>query len=231
MIRLDKFLSKSGFGSRKDVKKLIRNREVFVNGELIVDDDFKVSEEDEIIIGDIVLNYQENIYIMLNKPQGYISANSDDYHATVMDIIGSVGDDVFCVGRLDIDTTGLCLITNDGKLSHRLLSNKKHVEKEYIADIAKPLSLDDIRKLENGIVIDHDEQCLPCKVEVLDELKIKIIITEGKYHQVKRMLKAVDNEVLSLHRRRIKNLVLDEDLALGEFRDLTLEEIDGLKKD
>ena len=159
MIRLDKLLARSGFGTRKEVKKLIRRSEVLVNGQIVTKDDIKVSSDDKIIVQGIEIEYQDKIYLMLNKPDGYVCANSDDVNATVMDLLDFVRDDIFCVGRLDKDTHGLCLISNDGALSHQLLSNKKHVEKEYYVKIAHKLSDEDIIALEGGITIDNDVVC------------------------------------------------------------------------
>ncbi len=229
MIRLDKLLAKSGYGSRKDVKKLIRRQVVSINGIVVKDDDIKIKEDDIVMVDGILCPYRENYYIMLHKPQGYVSANEDQLHPTVMDLIDIYNDDMFCVGRLDIDTTGLCLITTDGKLAHDLLSNKKHVEKEYLVGIKHPLDENDIVRLSSGIMIDGNERCLPAKVCVVDDHTITLIISEGKYHQVKRMLKAVDNEVISLKRIRMKNLYLDENLQEGEYRLLSDEEIQKLK--
>ncbi|MCI5773855.1 MAG: rRNA pseudouridine synthase [Erysipelotrichaceae bacterium] len=228
-MRLDKLLAKSGYGSRKEVKKLIRSQRVKVNGILVKDDDLKIGEDDVVLVDEVHCPYQENYYIMLNKPKGYVSANEDDLHATVMDLIDIYNSDMFCVGRLDIDTTGLCLITTDGQLAHQLLSNKKHIEKEYLVDIEHPLSLQDIAMIEKGIIIDGGEQCLPAKVTIINESQISLVICEGKYHQVKRMLKAVGNQVVNLKRIRMKNLLLDETLTEGSYRLLTAEEIAKLK--
>ena len=229
MIRLDKLLAKNGYGSRKEVKKLIRNCLVSVNGNIVKDDDIKISENDIILVDGVRCYYQENYYIMLNKPAGYVSANEDSLHPTVMDLIDIYNNDMFCVGRLDIDTTGLCLITTDGKLAHNLLSNKKHVEKEYLVNIDHPLSLEDINKLSSGIMIDGNELCLPAKVNIINDTLITLTICEGKYHQVKRMLKAVNNEVIKLKRIRMKDLILDENLSEGQYRLLTEKEINKLK--
>lgn len=229
MIRLDKLLAKNGYGSRKEVKKLIRNSLVSINGNIVKNDDIKISEDDIILVDGVQCFYQENYYIMLNKPAGYVSANEDNLHHTIMDLIDIYNSDMFCVGRLDIDTTGLCLITTDGKLAHNLLSNKKHVEKEYLVTIAHPLNQEDFDKLSSGIVIDGDELCLPAKVNIINDNLITLTICEGKFHQVKRMLKAVNNEVIKLKRIRMKDLILDENLAEGEYRLLTEEEINKLK--
>ena len=230
MIRLDKCIADLGLGSRKDAKKWIKEKRVYVNGELALKDDFKVAEGDEIVIDEEVFIYHEFVYILLNKPQGVVSATEDRECATVIDLIEDTTKGLFPVGRLDKDTVGLCFITNDGQLAHQLLSNKKHVEKEYVLIAEHALSDKDIRRIEEGITIDGDEQCLPAKIFKSDELEYHMIIQEGKYHQVKRMLEAIDNKVMFLQRIRMKNLMLDEALELGEWRYLTKEEIEKLKR-
>lgn len=230
MIRLDKLLSKCGYGTRKEVKKIIRSHMVEINGEIITDDDYKVNENDIIYVDGMQVDYIDKIYIMLNKPDGYVSANVDEINPTIMDLLDFARDDIFCVGRLDKDTHGLCLITNDGQLSHQLLSNKKHVEKQYYVKIAHRLSENDIQRLQSGITIDNDEICKEAKVDIISDDEIYLTITEGKYHQVKRMLKACDNEVLYLKRIRMKNLILDESLEEGQYRYLSDEEIEDLRR-
>lgn len=230
MIRLDKLLCKCGFGTRKEVKKIIRSHMVEINGEIITDDDYKVNENDIIYVDGMQVDYIDKIYIMLNKPDGYVSANVDEINPTIMDLLDFARDDIFCVGRLDKDTHGLCLITNDGQLSHQLLSNKKHVEKQYYVKIAHRLSENDIQRLQSGITIDNDEICKEAKVDIISDDEIYLTITEGKYHQVKRMLKACDNEVLYLKRIRMKNLILDESLEEGQYRYLCDEEIEDLRR-
>lgn len=230
MVRLDKCIADLGLGSRKDAKKWIKEKRVAVNGNYQVKDDFKVVENDEIMIDEDVFVYHEFVYIMLNKPQGVISATEDRECETVIDLLSDTTKGLFPVGRLDKDTVGLCLITNDGQLAHQLLSNKKHVEKEYVLLAEHELSDDDISEIQKGIVIDGDEQCLPADIFKSAECEYHMIIQEGKYHQVKRMLEAVDNKVEFLKRIRMKNLLLDEELDLGEWRYLSSEEIESLKK-
>lgn len=230
-MRLDKLLSDCGFGTRKEVKKVIRNGWVSVNGEIIKKDDFKVDEfNDEIYVDDQLVTYVKYVYYMLNKPAGVISASNDPNCETVVDLIDSYVKDLFCVGRLDKDTVGLCLITNDGPLAHDLLAPKKHIEKEYIVHSESELSIKDIERLENGITIDHDEKCKPCTLKVIEPCVYSLCITEGKFHQIKRMFEAVDNKVVYLKRIRMKNLLLDSKLKEGESRLLTEDEIENLKQ-
>ena len=175
---------------------------------------------------------------MMNKPAGVISATEDSHHKTVIDLLNNKYRtyDVFPVGRLDIDTEGLILLTNDGILSHNLLSPKKHVDKKYYVKIAKPLSENDVKTLENGIKLGENFVTKKAKIEVISKdshengnNQVYITISEGKFHQVKRMFKAVNNEVLYLKRITMGNLLLDQNLKLGEYRELTEEELDELK--
>lgn len=223
MIRLDKYLANANFGSRKEVKQAIRKGLVLVNNEVCLDDDLKIDPKQDIVHYDeMLVNYDLVVYIMLNKPDGYVSATSDHLHPTVIELIDEiVPSNIFPVGRLDIDTEGLLLITNDGHFSHNLMSPKHHVPKTYYVEIEHPLSASDISALEAGIMIDNDEQCKGAEVEVLSDNAINLTIYEGKYHQVKRMLKAVNNEVLFLKRVKIADLHLDDTLAVGEWRYLT----------
>ena len=162
---------------------------------------------------------------MLNKPQGVVSATQDNTAGTVTELLAAEGrKDLFPVGRLDKDTEGLLLLTNDGKLAHRLLSPKKHVDKTYLVTISHSLSEEDIRRLEQGVDIGEDRMTLPAKVAVQSERMIHLTIQEGKYHQVKRMLQAVDNQVTALKRIRFGKIILDEELAPGAYRPLTTQE-------
>lgn len=231
MMRLDKYLAHANWGTRREVKKIIRAGHVYVNGECIRNDDFKIDEnKDEVYVGDNRVLYQAFYYLMLHKPQGYVSATMDKNYATVLDLIEEdYALDLFPVGRLDLDTEGLLILTNDGPFAHSLLSPKKHVDKQYYVTLEKPIQKDAIVKLEAGIAINNEEECKPAQVEMLDETHILLTIQEGKYHQVKRMMHAVQNEVLYLKRIRMGSLVLDETLELGQYRPLTEEEIERLK--
>lgn len=229
-MRLDKFLANSGIGSRKEVKELIKQGLVFVNEERIKKSDKNIDEINDVIkIGDKCIKYRKYVYIMLNKPQNVISATEDNKHKTVIDLIkGYDTYNIFPVGRLDIDTEGLLLLTNDGKLSHNLLSPKKHIEKEYFVKLKENITDIDINKVENNIELEDGYICKKAKIKRISENELNITITEGKFHQVKRMFKAVDNEVVFLKRIRMANIFLDKNLKLGDYRELSNDELKGL---
>lgn len=229
-MRLDKFLAHANAGSRKEVKLMIRKGFVKINGDVCKKDDIHIDEYKDIItLDDEVIQYQKYYYIMLNKPQGCVSATVDAHQQTVMDLLDiALPKDMFPVGRLDIDTEGLLLLTNDGALSHALLSPKKHVEKEYEVIIEAPLTDAEIKQLENGSILLDDEVLQPAKVEVIEPTMIHLTISQGKFHQVKRMIHAVHHEVLFLKRVRMGTLYLDETLQPGEWRFLNENELAGL---
>ncbi|MBV7389352.1 16S rRNA pseudouridine(516) synthase [Enterococcus sp. ALS3] len=235
-MRLDKFLSEVGLGSRKEVKQLIKKGQVKVNQVVVKSDKTQVDpEKDQIAFLDAPLIYQEFYYYVLNKPAGVISATSDPVHRTVLDLFSSEDyrTDLFPVGRLDKDTEGLLIITNDGELGHQLLSPKKHVEKEYFAEISGIMDQADQEKFEVGIIL-AGEKMLPAKL-MIDEVtavtsKVRIILQEGKFHQVKRMVKACGKEVTYLKRIRMGQLTLPVDLKKGQYRALTDEELVKLKE-
>lgn len=231
MMRLDKYLAHANYGTRREVKKIIRSGWVSVNDQIVKNDDFKIDENKDIIcVDNEQVIYQQFYYIMLNKPNGYVSATIDDRYPTVIDLIyEDYALDLFPVGRLDLDTEGLLLLTNDGSLSHELLSPKKHVDKEYYVELEKDFNDQDIKTLEAGVAINDQEVCKEAKVKRIDNNKMMLIIQEGKYHQVKRMMHAIDNEVTYLKRVRMGSLKLDETLPLGEYRALNEEEIKMLK--
>lgn len=231
MMRLDKYLAHANYGTRREVKKIIRSGWVSVNDQIVKNDDFKIDENKDIIyVDNEQVIYQQFYYIMLNKPNGYVSATIDDRYPTVIDLIyEDYALDLFPVGRLDLDTEGLLLLTNDGSLSHELLSPKKHVDKEYYVELEKDFNDQDIKTLEAGVAINDQEVCKEAKVKRIDNNKMMLIIQEGKYHQVKRMMHAIDNEVTYLKRVRMGSLKLDEALPLGEYRALNEEEIKMLK--
>ena len=237
-MRLDKFLANSGIGTRKEVKEILKNKKISVNDAFVKDGKIQIDEEKDIVkYEDNIIYYKPFVYIMMNKPAGVISATEDNHHKTVIDLLNDQYRtyDIFPVGRLDIDTEGLLLLTNDGILSHNLLSPKKHVDKKYYVKIANPLTEEDIKRLENGIKLEENFITKNAKVEIIcnnsknNEYLAYITISEGKFHQVKRMFKAVDNEVLYLKRVKMGNLLLDENLKLGEYRELATEELDSLK--
>lgn len=229
MIRLDKYLADMGIGTRSQIKKAMRKGVVEVNGDIVKDSSFKVEEGvDEVVFDGFVITYEKYVYFMLNKPKGYISSTSDT-STTVMELIMEPYKDMFPCGRLDKDTTGLLLITNDGQLAHELLSPNHHVEKEYLVHSAKPLSKEDMELFTKGMVLDGNEEIKPARIFEEDTCVYHVMIKEGKYHQIKRMFECCDNEVVELKRLRMKNLVLDADLEEGQYRPLTQDELDDLK--
>lgn len=231
MIRLDKLLAHSGYGSRKEVKELIRKGQVSVNEVVIKDDDFKVDEvNDEVIVEGIIVDYQKFIYIMMNKPDGVLSATYDPKDPIVLDLIEDTPTrGLFPVGRLDKDSEGLLLITNDGKLAHELLSPKKHVDKVYYIEYEGELVSDVKERFKEGIILEDDYKCLPASIELLNDNKAYVTISEGKFHQVKRMINMCNGEVTYLKRIKFGPLELDNYLKEGEYRFLSNLELDSLK--
>jgi 16S rRNA pseudouridine516 synthase len=229
-MRLDKFLCHMKKGTRSQVKKDIRAGLVTVNGVVVKNPDFSVDEKkDTVCCQGVPCFYETYVYYMLHKPAGVVSARSDRQEKTVIDLLcAEQQDDLFPVGRLDKDTEGLLLITNDGELAHALLSPKRHVEKEYECKLAHPLNDQEIEQLEQGVDIGEKQPTKPARVQVTAD-GIRLVIMEGKFHQVKRMLQAVDNEVLYLKRIRMGNLVLDETLPKGSYRRLSEGELEALK--
>lgn len=232
--RLDKVISNMGYGTRKEVKLMTKRGEVTVNGDMVKDSSIHVNPyEDEIIVSGERVVYKKYVYLMMNKPPGVISATEDKIVETVIDIL-EYEDKIFKpapVGRLDKDTEGLLLITNDGELNHKLLSPKNHVPKKYYADINGKVDENDIKEFEKGVVLDDGYKTLSSKLKVLESgeiSKIEVIIYEGKYHQVKRMFEAIGKKVVYLKRLEMGPLKLDKDLELGEYRDLTDEEVSML---
>lgn len=225
-MRLDKFLCEMNIGTRSQVKDYIRKGMVTINASVATKPEQKVAEDKDIVAfrGE-VLRYQQYFYYMLNKPQGVVSATRDNLDKTVLDLIKTDRKDLFPVGRLDKDTEGLLLITNDGELAHNMLSPRKHVAKTYLVTIQKELSAEDITALETGVDIGDDKPTAPAKVMIISPTQLHLSISEGRFHQVKRMLKAVDNEVLALKRLCFGALTLDEGLAPGEYRELTAQEV------
>lgn len=235
-LRIDKILSNVGYGSRAEIKKYCKYGIVFVNGEMVNNPGLQVDpENDEIIFDGEKVNYREFIYIMLNKPGGYISATYDKFDPIVLDLIDPsyLVFEPFPVGRLDKDTEGLLVLTNDGQLSHRVLSPKKHVPKTYYAKVEGKVTNEDILEFEKGVVLDDGYKTMPSKLNILksDEIsEIELTINEGKFHQVKRMFESVGKKVVYLKRLSMGNLKLDESLALGEYRELTLDEIKQMEE-
>ena len=236
MERIDKILSNLGYGTRKDLKKIVKNGMVQVNGITIKDSAMKVDpEKDKIVINGEEIFYREFIYLMMNKPAGVISATFDNKDETVIDLL-EVEHQVFepfPVGRLDKDTVGLLLLTNDGDLNHRLISPKWKVDKVYFAKIDQKVTEEDIEKFKHGITLDDGYRCKEAILEMQkaseEGSEIVLTIQEGKFHQVKRMFEAVGKKVTYLKRIEFGTLPLDEDLEEGEYRELTEEEIAILK--
>lgn len=235
-LRIDKILSNVGYGSRAEIKKYCKYGIIFVNGQVVNNPGLQVDpENDEIIFDGEKVNYREFVYIMLNKPGGYISATYDKFDPIVLDLIDPsyLVFEPFPVGRLDKDTEGLLVLTNDGQLSHRVLSPKKHVPKTYYAKVEGVVTNDDILEFEKGVVLDDGYKTMPSQLKILksDEIsEIELIIHEGKFHQVKRMFESVGKKVVYLKRLSMGNLKLDESLALGEYRELTIDEIKQMEE-
>ena len=232
-MRLDKFLSNSGKGSRKEIKQILKEGTVTVNGKVIKDAAYKVDEvNDKVLIGNLPIIYKPFVYLMLNKPQGYVSAVYDKKLPVVTDLVpGEYAHyEVFPVGRLDIDTEGLLILTNDGDLCHRLLSPKSHVDKTYFVRCEKDFRESDIQLFKDGVVLDDGYKTMSAvlRIDTACPHECLLTIQEGKFHQVKRMMEAIDNKVVYLKRVKMGSLSLDEDLSLGKIRELTDDEIESL---
>ncbi len=234
-MRLDKLLANMGYGSRKEVKQLLKEKAVRVDDAVVKDAAMKVDPEQQIVTvyGERV-EYTEFIYLMMHKPPGVISATEDKYDQTVIDLLDPLAQhfEPFPVGRLDKDTEGLLLITNDGQLAHNLLSPKKHVPKTYFARIEGVVTEEDITAFHEGVTLDDGYVTKPGELVILKSdviSEIELTIQEGKFHQVKRMFEAVGKKVIYLKRLSMGSLVLDEELEMGDYRELTLEELAALK--
>ena len=235
LIRLDKYLADLRIGSRKEVKDHIKKGKVKVNNQVIKSPAHKVkTDTDKVYFEQKELNYREYVYFMLNKPRGVVSATKDNFDETVIDLIDKAYQkDIFPVGRLDKDTEGLLLITDDGDLAHKLLSPNNKVPKTYYALVEGRVTEQERLQFNQGIRISDEFIALPAHLDILksgERSEVYLTIYEGKFHQVKRMFKALDMEVSYLKRVSMGNLVLDESLELGEYRLLTDEELMDLKK-
>ncbi len=232
MMRLDRFLSEQANISRQDAKTLIKKGQVTINGLPARLVDAKVNEDkDEVAIGGKPVKYRKFMYIMLNKPAGVITATKDELSETVMEFIPEElrRKKLFPAGRLDKDTEGFVFITDDGALAHKMLSPKSHVEKEYVVTLEQPAKESYIKAFKEGLLIDNEELCLPATVLMTDTpYVVNVILTEGKYHQVKRMFEAVGNKVVKLKRIRIGGILLDENLEFGQCREILHKEIETL---
>lgn len=230
-MRIDKLLAHVGFGSRKDVKELLKKRCVTVDNKVITKSNIHVNPDEQIItVNDEIVTYQKYVYIMLHKPQNYLSATKDRHDKTVLDLVVDEYKhyDLFPVGRLDKDTEGLILLTNDGELNHRLTSPKQEVFKTYFAKVRGEVTKKHISQFKEGVVLDDGYKTKEANLEIIksDQIsEIKLSISEGKYHQVKRMFQAIGMEVVYLKRLSIGQIWLDETLPLGKMRVLNGEEL------
>ena len=236
MMRLDKYLCETGFGTRSQVKDLLKKGQVMVNGEVVKKPELKINETtDQILCQGKKASYQKNIYLMLHKPTGVVSATEDNREKTVLDLVRPEDrkNGLFPVGRLDKDTEGLLLLTDDGELAHRLLSPKKHVDKTYYAKIDGQVTKEHIEQFREGLDIGDEKKTLPAVLTILlsgPVSEIEITIHEGRFHQIKRMFEAVGCKVTYLKRLSMGSLVLDETLPPEEYRPLTESELEGLTK-
>ena len=236
MMRLDKYLCETGFGTRSQVKDLLKKGQVMVNGEVVKKPELKINETtDQILCQGKKASYQKNIYLMLHKPAGVVSATEDNREKTVLDLVRPEDrkNSLFPVGRLDKDTEGLMLLTDDGELAHRLLSPKKHVDKTYYAKIDGQVTEEHVKQFREGLDIGDEKKTLPAVLTILlsgPVSEIEVTIHEGRFHQIKRMFEAVGCKVTYLKRLSMGSLVLDETLLPEEYRPLTEAELEGLTK-
>jgi 16S rRNA pseudouridine516 synthase len=237
MERLDKVLGNLGYGTRKEIKLLARDGLIEVDDVIVKDSAVKVDPNTaKIKISGEVINYRKYIYIMMNKPEGVVSATFDNYDETVIDLLEPEYQvfKPFPVGRLDKDTVGLLIITNDGELNHRLIAPKWHVDKVYYAEIDKVVDEEDVKAFEKGVILEDEYKCLPAKLEILkvseDGSEVMVTIQEGKFHQVKRMFESRGKKVVYLKRTRFGVIGLDSELEEGHYRELTETELNSLKE-
>ena len=230
MERVDKIIGMQTEYSRKDIKKLIMQKRVKVNGDIILKSDIKVDIDNDIIsIDEKEINIVRNIYLILNKPSGYISATEDRSQLTVLDLIDEKYShrDLFPAGRLDKDTTGLMIITDDGKFAHNILSPKKHIKKTYEVTTDIEMTEKMVKGFKAGIIL-NDGKCKSAEMEITGIVNARVTLTEGRYHQIKRMFGCYGAKVVKLHRVQMGNLVLPNDLKEGESRELTKEELEKI---
>ena len=234
-MRLDKYLADCGIGTRSSLREMIRRGRVKVNEKIIKEPAFPLNAKDAaVFVDNIKMDYKEFYYLIMNKPAGVISATEDTKQNTVLDLLPDrykrLG--LFPVGRLDKDTEGLLILTNDGPLTHRLLSPKKHVPKTYFARIDECVTEEDVQTFKDGIYIDDDFTALPAQLQILQahqQSEILLTLYEGKFHQVKRMFEAINKKVVYLKRVRMGNLELDESLQTGQVREMSEKEIQKLQ--
>lgn len=232
-MRLDRFLAECNRGTRKEVKEYIRRGQVALNGKTVKDSAAKVNPEADVVtLAGQVLSYEKYRYFMLNKPEGCVTANRDGLSKTVMEFLGEEDvRDLFAVGRLDKDTEGLLLITNDGPLGHALLSPKHHVDKTYHATVDKALTLEDMEQFATGLDIGDEKPTMPAEIRLLEDGAnpvYEVVLREGRFHQVKRMFEALGSTVVYLKRIAMGPITLDDTLEPGQYRRLTAEETEAL---
>lgn len=232
-MRLDKYLTYALSLSRNDSRKLIKSKRITVNDKEVYKNDLYLNDGDYVKLDGEIIVYKEFIYLMMNKPSGYVCANTDNLHKTVFDLIdGFEKYNLFTVGRLDIDTTGLLLITNNGSFAHKLTSPKYECEKKYYVETDIDFENEDIEKMLSGLLLYEEKDkpfiSKPAKLEIIEKNKGYITITEGKYHQVKKLCKACGKTVTALKRVSMGDLKLDESLELGSYRELTDKELEIL---
>jgi 16S rRNA pseudouridine516 synthase len=230
-LRLDKYISNATDLSRTDVKKLIKAGQVSIDDEQAQSGSLKITDDQEIAIEGSIIQLMTTRYFMMNKPAGVVSATKDHNNPTALDLIYEHRNEQLQIaGRLDIDTTGLLLITDDGQWNHIVTSPRTDCKKIYLVELENPVGRDYQRKLEAGIALEGEKRrCLPATMEVIDDHHIRLCISEGKYHQVKRMMISLGNQVASLHRLQIGGIVLDPDLEPGDYRPLTDDEIASIQ--
>lgn len=224
-MRLDGAVAMATGMGRKESRLAVNKGLVSVNGAVVRKADYAVRPDDRVFFRGEELDLREHLYFMLCKPDGFVSTTEDSEESVLRLFPEKYRKRLFCVGRLDKDTTGLLLLTNDGEFDHRLMSPKHHAEKEYLVTLAQSLSAEEVSVLEGGLTLENGEKTQPCRIEPQSEKMCKIVLCEGKYHQVKRMFAAVGNRVVGLRRIRIGNLPLDPRLAEGQWRELTAEEV------
>lgn len=230
MERIDKIISSQGYGSRKEISKMAKNGRIYVNGIVCKSADMKIDPlNDKILFCGEEVKYSKFVYILLNKKAGYITATEDKKQDTVLKLLPERYQkmDIFPAGRLDKDTEGLLLLTNDGEFSHSIMSPKNHVEKTYYAKIEGTLIEDSVKLVEEGLELGDGLQCMPAKLKIINDTEIELTIKEGKYHQVKRMVACLGAKVVYLKRIAIGNLRISDDMELGDFK--LLSEVDILE--
>ena len=230
-LRIDKYVADSSSLSRKESAKAIRNGNVTVNGKTVTDVSYKVNTESDLLtlFGEAI-SYKENYYIMMNKPQGYLSATEDKYDKTVIDLLSDElpKAKLFPAGRLDKDTEGFLFLTTDGQMAHKITGPKNHIPKKYFVTLDLPLKNELISFFKEGVTLETGEECKSAELEIIDEHNCHLTITEGKYHQVKRMFAMYGLTVVYLKRVMIGGLILDNSLKSGEYRELTTDEVEKL---